>query len=360
MMSESVAEASFAPYLARRQVAAWLFVCAALVFAVTVLGGVTRLNHAGLSIVEWQPIAGVLPPMSDGAWQAEFERYQEFPEYRMVHPELDLAGFKGIFWLEYLHRLLARAVGVAFAVPLAYFVLARKLRPGMAWKLGGVLVLGGLQGALGWWMVASGLVDRPDVSHYRLAAHLGLAMAVYAALVWLALSSLIQDPIGWGDEPSRGLRRGAAGAVAVVFVLMVSGALVAGLDAGLAFNTFPTMNGDWIPPGLLAANPLESIAGVQFLHRWLGVAAAAYLLLLWGRALDARLPGPAMAAFHAVVAVLAVQGSLGVFTLLRAVPVTLAAAHQAAALVLLAAAVTAAFVVGRARIAPAAGIRVLP
>ena len=360
MTSESVAGALFAPYLARRQVAAWLFACAALVLAVTVLGGVVRLNHAGLSIVVWEPVAGVLPPMGAEAWQAEFERYKQFPEYRLVHPGLDLAGFKGIFWLEYFHRLLARLVGVAFAAPLAYFLLAGKLRRDMAWKLGGVLALGGLQGALGWWMVASGLVEVPDVSHYRLAAHLGLAVAIYGALVWLALAALVQDALGWGDEPSPGLRRAAAGAVVVVFLLMLSGALVAGLDAGLVFNTFPTMNGAWIPSGLFSANPFETAAGVQFLHRWLGVAVAAYLLLLWGRALDARLPGPAMTAFHGIVAVLAVQGALGILTLVGGVPVPLAAAHQAGALVLLAAAVAAAFVVRRARVEPAAGIRVLP
>ena len=344
---------------ARRGVVAWLLLTAALVFAVAVLGGITRLNHAGLSIVTWEPLAGILPPLSDAAWQAEFAHYRQFPEYRLIHSGMDLAGFQAIYWLEYAHRLAARLAGVVFAVPFLFFLLARRLSRAFAWKLFAILVLGGLQGALGWYMVASGLVERPDVSHYRLAAHLGLALVVYATLLWLAFRAWLPEPAGWGLDPPRGLRRAAAAAAVLVLLLALSGALVAGLDAGLVYNTFPLMDGEWVPAGVFAGNPFDSVAEVQFLHRWLGVLVAAALTLLWGRALDAGLPRRALWVFHALVAILALQGVLGILTLVLAVPVPLAAAHQAGALLLLAAAVAAAYVAGMVRVRPEPGITVL-
>lgn len=356
--TESPSVSAVAPR-ARRAVVAWLLLTAALVFAVAILGGITRLNHAGLSIVNWEPLAGILPPLTDTAWKEEFEHYRQFPEYRLIHNGMDLAGFQAIYWLEFSHRLLARLVGVVFAVPFLVLLLARQLNRAFAWKLFAVLVLGGLQGALGWYMVASGLVERPDVSHYRLAAHLGLALFLYAALLWLAFLVWLPEPTGWGLERPRGLRRAAIAAAVLVFLMALSGALVAGLDAGLVYNTFPRMDGEWVPAGVFAGNPFDSIEEVQFLHRWLGVVVAAVLILLWRRALDSGLPRGGLWAFHALVAILVVQGLLGILTLLYAVPILLAAAHQAGALLLLAAAVAAAYVAGMVRVRSAPDIMVV-
>lgn len=349
-----------APDSTRGQIAAWLLFCAALVLAITVLGGVTRLTHSGLSMVTWEPLAGVLPPLSQEAWEAEFAHYQQFPEYQRLNRGMDLAGFKSIFWFEYAHRLLARFIGIAYLVPFLFFLLLRRVERGFAWKLFGLLILGGMQGVLGWLMVASGLVDRPDVSHYRLTAHLGLAVLIFVVMIWLAFRVLVPQALGGIGEPApRRFRRAALTAIGAVYVLILSGGLVAGLDAGFAYNTFPTMDGRWFPAGLFTEHPFESIASVQFLHRWLGVLVAAFLIFLWGRALDVGLPMGAMWAFHAVLATMAAGGLLGILTLVNAVPVPLAALHQGAALVVLAAVVAAAYLAGMSRLAPGPGITII-
>jgi cytochrome c oxidase assembly protein subunit 15 len=322
-----------------RRVAAWLIACCALVFAMVVLGGITRLTHSGLSIVEWQPIVGTLPPLTAADWQALFLKYQQTPEYHKVNPGMTLEGFKGIFWLEYFHRLLGRLIGVAFFFPLVYFAWRRALTTPLALKLAGIFVLGALQGAMGWYMVKSGLVDDPRVSQYRLTAHLALAIAIYGAMLWVALDLL--RPEGGSDVAPGGFRRARRLAWAVTFLviaMVVTGGFVAGIRAGYAYNTFPLMNGYLVPPELFRIEPwylnfFNNMATVQFDHRLLAWLLAFAVPWLWYEARRAGLPARARLLTHWLVAALAVQIALGIATLLLVVPAALAAAHQAGALV---------------------------
>jgi cytochrome c oxidase assembly protein subunit 15 len=321
----------------RRQLAGWLLACAALVFAMVVVGGVTRLTRSGLSMVEWQPLIGALPPLSQADWQELFLKYQQTPEFRLVNHAMDLEGFKSIFWWEYFHRLLGRLIGVVFFVPFAFFLFKRKLERSLAWKLAGVLLLGALQGALGWYMVKSGLVDDPRVSHFRLTAHLGVALAIFMAEVWIALGLLSQEnPRGGRPEKSLPI---------VVFLMALSGGMVAGLRAGSAYNTFPLMNGTLVPPETLMLEPwwmnfLYNMAAVQLVHRGIFWILAVLVPLVWWR--NRSLP-----AANALLAAFVAQASLGISTLLLGVPVGLAAAHQGGAVVLLACALWTAHSAGR-------------
>jgi cytochrome c oxidase assembly protein subunit 15 len=317
-----------------RGLAVWLLACCALVFAMVVVGGVTRLTHSGLSIVEWQPIVGTLPPLDDKAWHEAFLKYQQTPEFRQVNPDMDLAGFKRIFWWEYFHRLLGRVIGAVFLLPLLWFALRRRIPRSLIWKLAAIFALGGLQGAMGWYMVQSGLVDDPRVSQYRLAAHLGMALLIYAAMLWVALDLLF--PRGNETAP-RALRRFAFALVALVFAMALSGAFVAGIRAGLAYNTFPLMNGHLVPPGMFVIDPwylnfFNNIATVQFDHRAIAWLLAILVPWFWLRVRRAVLPRRAKLGTDMLLAVLALQIALGIATLLLAVPVPLAAAHQAGAM----------------------------
>ncbi len=328
----------------RRAVAIWLFVCCALVLAMVVVGGVTRLTHSGLSITEWQPIVGTLPPLTDADWQEAFAKYQATPEYRQVNHGMALAEFKGIFWWEYFHRLLGRAIGVAFLLPLLWFALRRELPRGFAWKLAGIFVLGGLQGAMGWYMVQSGLVDDPRVSQFRLTAHLGLALAIFAALLWAGLSIAYPRRAALASPPQRAVRRFARAIAALVFVMALTGGFVAGLRAGLAYNTFPLMNGAIVPPEIFVLEPwwknfFYNMATVQFDHRLIAWALALLVPALWWRLRTTDgLPARARTGASLLLALVAVQISLGIATLLHAVPLPLAAAHQAGAVLVFAAA----------------------
>ena len=327
-------------------VAAWLLCCCALVLAMIVLGGVTRLTHSGLSITEWQPIVGTLPPMSEAAWTETFARYQATPEYRQVNAGMSLSEFKTIFWWEYFHRLLGRAIGIVFLLPLVFFALRGWLDRRLLAPLALIFVLGGLQGGLGWYMVQSGLVDNPRVSQLRLTAHLGLALLIFAAMLWLALS-LLRKPAPRTSATAR-LHRAAGAVAALVLLQALSGGLVAGLRAGFAYNTFPTMNGEWIPPGLAALDPwyrniVSNLTTVQFDHRLLAAAlavAVTFLCLRMRRLPDVRARGAAVLLFGLLV----LQITLGIATLLLVVPLPLAAAHQATAVLLFAAALNAAHV----------------
>lgn len=317
-------------------VAVWLLVCCALVFAVVVVGGITRLTRSGLSIVEWQPIVGVLPPLGEGAWQEVFRKYQQTPEYRLVNPDMNLAGFKSIFWWEYFHRLLGRLIGLAFLLPLLWFALRGRIARALTWKLAGIFALGALQGALGWYMVQSGLVDNPRVSQYRLTAHLGIAFLIFAAMLWIALDLFFPRASGVSTVADR-LRRFAVALPVLVFVMALSGGLVAGLRAGLAYNTFPLMNGHVVPPGIFALEPwylnfFSNMATVQFDHRLIAWLLAFLVPWFWLRMRRETAPRRAKLAADLLLATLALQIALGIATLLLAVPVTLAAAHQAGAL----------------------------
>ena len=312
----------------RRRVAAWLLLCAALAFLIVVVGGVTRLTRSGLSIVEWQPLIGVLPPLSEAEWQALFAKYRETPEYRLVNFGMDLAGFQRIFWWEYIHRLLARLIGLAFLLPLLWFHLRRKLERPLARKLWGIFALGALQGLMGWLMVKSGLIDDPKVNPVRLMLHLGLALAIFSAELWIALGLL---------QP-RGVRAGrlAAALPFVVFAMALSGGMVAGLRAGAAYNTFPLMNGHWVPPEILVLEPwgrnfLYNMATVQFVHRGFFWLLALLVPVAWWQ----RRASPAA---NALLVAFALQAALGIATLLAGVPMALGAAHQGGAVLVLAAA----------------------
>jgi cytochrome c oxidase assembly protein subunit 15 len=321
-----------------RLVAAWLLVSASLVFLMVVVGGVTRLTHSGLSIVEWQPLVGALPPLSHADWEALFAKYRETPEFKLVNFDMDLAGFQRIFWWEYFHRLLGRTIGVVFALPFLWLLLRRRVDRALAWKLAGVFALGALQGALGWYMVKSGLVDNPRVSHFRLTAHLGMALAILAAELWIALDQLA--PRGAGPLPAPA-RRALALSV-LVFVMCLTGGFVAGLRAGFAYNTFPLMNGHVVPPEIMMLEPwwqnfLYNMATVQFTHRTIAWLLIVLVPLFWWQARRAARDARARLATHALLATLALQVTLGISTLLLVVPIPLAAAHQAGAVLLLAA-----------------------
>jgi heme a synthase len=318
----------------RRKTANWLFLCCGLVFLMVVVGGITRLTQSGLSIVEWQPVAGVLPPLNDTQWQALFEKYKATPEFAQRNADMDVAGFKKIFWWEYVHRLLGRLIGVVFFIPYVWFLAKGRLDEDVAWKLGGVFILGGLQGALGWFMVQSGLVSEPRVDSLRLAAHLGLAFVIHAAMLWVALDLIRRERVSNTDA----IRGTAGGMVALVFLQVLSGALVAGIHAGKAYNTFPLMDGHVVPPDIALLEPwwtnlAYNMATVQFAHRVLAIAVALMAFGVW-MGIRRDLPNPRARFWSGLLLVAVIlQIALGVLTLLLAVPVNLGVLHQAGALV---------------------------
>jgi cytochrome c oxidase assembly protein subunit 15 len=317
----------------------WLLLCALAVALMVVIGGVTRLTHSGLSIVEWQPIVGTIPPLSAADWQAAFEKYRQTPEYRLVNKGMSLGEFKGIFWCEYLHRLLGRTIGIVFLAPLAWFWLRGRIDSRLGLKLAGVFVLGALQGAMGWYMVASGLVDEPRVSHLRLTAHLGLAFLILGAMLWIALDLLYPRR----EAKDRGLSRFAGLVAALVFLQVLLGGLVAGIRAGKAYNTFPLMNGHLVPPEIFVLDPwwlnfFNNMATVQLDHRLVAWLLIALVPWLWWRVRQSGASFRTRLAAHFLLGVLVVQFALGVWTLLAAVPVALGAAHQGVATLVFAAA----------------------
>jgi heme a synthase len=362
-----------------RPIAVWLLFCCGMIFVMVVIGGITRLTLSGLSITEWEPVVGILPPLSPAAWASEFAKYQHIPQYRLVTYGMSLDDFKTIYLWEYTHRLWGRLIGFAYAVPLLYFVVRRRLPRRLLTPLAGILLLGFLQGALGWYMVESGLAERVEVSQYRLVAHLALALLIYAATLWLALDILAfrrrpapsphPNPPPQAEEGARrnpkyppslagegGTRRvsdGRVGAVwrraadallGLVALTILAGGFVAGLQAGLTYNTFPLMDGSFVPAGYAQLEPFmrnwfENIAAVQFDHRLLAMTSFAAVLLLWLTGSRASLPHAAHLALHALLAAAALQFALGIATLLLVVPIPLAAAHQAGAVLLLTAAI---------------------
>ncbi|MDP1952341.1 MAG: COX15/CtaA family protein [Betaproteobacteria bacterium] len=327
--------------------AAWLLICCALVFTMVVVGGVTRLTHSGLSIVEWQPIVGTLPPVNDAQWLEAFDKYKLTPEYRQVNHGMSVAEFKSIFWWEYFHRLLGRLIGVVFLLPLLWFWFRKRIDRPLALKLAGIFALGGLQGAMGWYMVKSGLVDDPRVSQYRLAAHLGLAFVLFGLMFWTGLGMLQPRTAKFAVSPAPTFtHRLGNWLVALVFIMVLSGALVAGIRAGLAYNTFPLMNGHLLPPEMFLLDPwylnfFSNMATVQFDHR-LGAWLLAFVVpWFWMQSRREALPPRARLAIHLLLGMLALQIGLGIATLLLVVPVPLAAAHQGGAVLLLGAALLA-------------------
>jgi cytochrome c oxidase assembly protein subunit 15 len=324
-----------------RAVAIWLWSLAALVFLMVMVGGVTRLTESGLSITQWKPVTGVLPPWSEADWQAEFESYKQIPQYAAIFPNMDVAGFKFIYFWEWLHRLLGRLIGVATVLPLAYFWLRGGLPRGFEVKLLAVLALGALQGVVGWWMVASGLTERIEVAQERLAIHLVLAAVTFAALVWLAASLSRRKPELSGHAVPM-LQWLAFGAVLGLILQIGLGALVAGLRAGRAYNTWPLIDGAFIPPldDLAMLEPVwlnlvDNVLTVQFLHRMVGYGLVA--LVVVQVPLAARLAGGSRAYRRSVVlaGLVVLQVAIGVVTLLLAVPLWAGLLHQAFAMMIL-------------------------
>ncbi len=324
-----------------RAVGIWLLVSAAMVFLMAVFGAITRLTESGLSIMEWAPVTGILPPLSEAEWQRLFALYQEIPEYQIENAGMTPAEFQTIFWWEYIHRLWGRLIGLVFALPFLWFLVSGRLRGGLVWPLLGVFALGALQGLMGWVMVASGFAERTDVSQYRLVAHLALALVIYGALVILAARLLAPPPAFSTERRAGALKRALAGFIALVFVTALSGGLVAGLNAGLIYNSFPLMDGTLIPTDYGAADPwwlspFESVAAVQFNHRVLAVTTLIGALGLWRWSRPIYLAPRAARAIALMAAMAVLQLGLGIATLLLVVPVWLGTLHQAGALVLLA------------------------
>jgi cytochrome c oxidase assembly protein subunit 15 len=309
-----------------------------------ILGGVTRLTGSGLSMVQWEPILGILPPLNPLDWQQAFALYQQFPEYKLQNSTMSLGEFKFIFWFEYAHRLLGRSIAVIFLLPFLFFLLQRKIGVTLAPKLVAMFVLGGLQGLMGWYMVKSGLVNLPHVSQYRLTAHLALAIIIYAYMFWAALD-LLNPRVGEiSMRANRLCRRLSLTIAVIVFITCLSGGFVAGTRAGFAFNTFPLMNGNLIPPGLFDLTPLwrnffENIVTIQFDHRVLATLLFLLIPVFWWIARNSFPESHIRFGLNLLLAALALQLTLGISTLLLAVPVALAAAHQAGAIILLTASI---------------------
>ena len=345
MATYSAPMRAFTPPSARPNLLAnWLLAVAGLVFLMVVVGGITRLTESGLSITEWKPVTGAIPPLNEAQWIAEFQKYQQIPEYKELNQGMTLSEFKFIFFWEWVHRLLGRLIGVAFALPLAWFAARRAIPAGYGPRLVALLALGGLQGGIGWWMVTSGLSERTDVSHYRLAVHLLTALFILAGLIWTALDlkRLQADP---GARPAR-LKGPAALVGLVLFIQLLFGAWVAGLNAGHAAYTWPLMNGSFFPANVNWQG-LSSLSNdphlVHFIHRWWAWVAVAALVWL---ARLARRAGNRQASV-AIHSAFGTQILLGIATVMSGMNITLAVLHQAVGALLVMATAWGAHAIGR-------------
>ncbi len=318
---------------ARPWVRAWLFGMAAIILLMVVVGGATRLTDSGLSITEWKPLLGAIPPMNDSDWASEFSKYKTIPEYHKINKGMSLSEFKAIYWWEWGHRFLGRIIGVVFALPFAFFWLTGRLARGVMPKLAVMFILGGLQGGLGWYMVMSGLSERVDVSQYRLAAHLGFAVIIFGYILWVAMA-LKHNAGGTTPDAKPGNSVfGAAAISALIFVQIALGGLVAGLKAGLTYNSWPLMDGSFIPDGLFVhdpwyLSPFEDILTVQFNHRMM-----AYLIIFAFLAHLALLARRGRSSAAWLGAALLAQIGIGIWTLLEVVPISLGLLHQGFAII---------------------------
>jgi cytochrome c oxidase assembly protein subunit 15 len=320
-----------------RQIAWWLIICAAVIFGMILLGGVTRLTDSGLSMVDWKPIRGVIPPITQADWQAMFLKYQQFPEYRKTNFNMTLEQFKPIFMYEYLHRMLGRFIGIIFVLPFLFFYFTKRIVPGLTPRLLVMLVLGGSQRVLGWYMVKSGLVDNPHVSQYRLTAHLGMAVFIYGFIFWTVLDLLA--PVA--SQPKH-LKRFAYSLSGLIFLMILSGGLVAGTRAGIPYPTWPLMGDSFIPPGLYSLQPFwlsafEDMLTIQFNHRMFAYLIVGLVCTFAYQALKSDLQGSLKVGIYCFIGLLFLQVSLGISTLIFYIPVPIAAAHQVCAVALLSA-----------------------
>jgi heme a synthase len=328
------------PQSHRRWIRVWLSAIAATTFLVLVVGGVTRLTHSGLSMVDWKPLIGVVPPLGEAQWVESFARYQQYPEYRQLRPDMTLGEYKQIFFWEYLHRLAARLIGLVFLVPFAFFWFSGVLTRPLLRRLLALFALGAMQGILGWLMVRSGLVDRPSVSHYRLAAHLTLALVIFGLCVWLIRDlSLGRARATATTLARRRLERGLLAVGGLLALQVVWGAFVAGLKAGLLFNTFPLMGGALVPPNLWLLSPaalnfVGNPSAVQWLHRLLGTVLLVSAFAVFRCTRRPRMDRTSRRQSTALLSSVAAQYALGVLTLVYAVPIGLGVAHQAMAMLI--------------------------
>ncbi len=326
----------------KKQITTWLISACLLIFLMVIIGGVTRLTRSGLSMVEWHPISGSIPPMNDSDWETEFDKYQQYPEYQKLNHGMTLSQFKFIFFWEYVHRLIGRLLGIFFIIPFAYFLIKKKLNPPLIKKLLFMFVLGGLQGLYGWYMVKSGLVDDPHVSHYRLAGHLILAFGLMAYILWTALTvnkKVFTPSTAYNKEKLQPVFNWI---IAVIILQIIYGAFTAGLKAGYGWNTFPKMAGEWVPRGLLPLSPIwknfvEHTFTVQFIHRLLGWVLTMLIPGFWRYCKGFQLTPQQVKAIDWLLWAILIQFGLGVLTLIMVVPVWLGVLHQAGAFVLLAA-----------------------
>lgn len=335
-------EAGVAPGY-ENKVASWLILSAGIVFGIVSVGGLTRLMDAGLSITDWKPVTGIKPPFTHEEWEAEFDKYKMFPEYKKLFPDMKLEEFKTIYFMEWLHRILARGIGVAFGVPFLYFAFKKRISKVLSMKLLGLFSLGGMQGVLGWYMVKSGLEVKdheiPRVSPYRLCAHLGSAFVIYLGIIWIAMG--IKRPHIAITQPIPTWVKVCIGAIfGLAFTTAMSGAFVAGLDAGLVYNEFPKMGEGYVPEEYWNLQPawknfFENDAAVQFNHRVLGISTVTAITTLWLLAPRKHLPVPTRHSLNAMLVMSWIQATLGLTTLLWLVPTHLAATHQAGSLTLL-------------------------
>lgn len=336
------------PNSSQRPIVIWLLSGCFLIFLMVIIGGITRLTHSGLSIVEWDLLMGILPPMSEQGWSEMFEKYRQSPQFIEHNYYFSLEDFKSIFWWEYVHRLVGRFIGIVFIIPFLYFCLKEMLSPSLMVKCGVIFLLGAFQGFLGWFMVKSGLVREPAVSHFRLAAHLLTAFLTFGYTFWVALDIVFlknaaktQNPT-LPNNPNNSFRYLVITLFSVILLQIIYGAFVAGLRAGYVFNTFPMMGDQWIPPAVTALSPIwknftDGMAGVQFVHRMLAMVIALLTGLLWFRT-KKHYSGTALKKVTDLLALIVLlQITLGILTLVYAVPVVLAIAHQAMAFVLFAA-----------------------
>jgi len=324
-----------------RQIAIWLLCVCAAIFAMLVIGGATRLTHSGLSMMTWDPLMGWIPPLNQAQWLDSFEHYKKIPEFYELNPNMDVEGYKGIFMLEYIHRVWGRLIGLFFLLPFIYFLMAGKIAKSFRPKLVIMFVLGGMQGVLGWYMVSSGF-DNPHVSQYRLTAHLSAAFVIYGYILWVAMGLLFPNRDASLYETSL-LRRLALGLTGLIALTVMAGGMVAGLKAGFVYNTFPLMDGHFIPDGYAMLSPFylnffENIAAVQFDHRILAETTVLCVAGLWWFARHFELSGRARLAFNLLLGMAVLQVSLGIATLLLVVPTGLAVTHQGGAMLLFTAA----------------------
>ncbi|MEJ2362475.1 MAG: COX15/CtaA family protein [Gammaproteobacteria bacterium] len=333
---------------ADRRIAIWLIIVALMIYGMVILGGVTRLTGSGLSMVKWDPIMGAIPPLNHQEWQKAFTAYKQYPEYKDLNRDMDLSEFKGIFAFEYAHRLLGRSIGFVFLIPFLFFYFRKKIKPSLTPKLIVMFVLGGLQGLLGWYMVKSGLETKPNVSQFRLAAHLITAILIYCYILWTAWGLLYPTPRNAWVPNIKRLRRLVRILTGIVLLMIVSGAFVAGTHAGAIYKTFPDMGGHLIPPGLFSMSPfltnfVNNTTTIQFDHRIIAYTIVIFLSFIWYRSRQYTLTASARNAFNFMLFMMIIQITLGISTLLSvpAVPdrggvvIWLASMHQGGALLLL-------------------------